>query len=53
MEKKLRIGINGFGRIGRAIFRKNKENDSFTIPIINEINPDNNISTKVKINTKP
>ncbi len=52
MEKKLRIGINGFGRIGRAIFRKNKENDSFTIPIINEINPDNNnISYLLKYDT--
>ena len=42
MHKKLKIGINGLGRIGRAIFRINKENEFFDIPIINEINPDNN-----------
>ncbi len=36
------FGINGFGRIGRAIFRKNLEGRNFRVPIINDTNPDNN-----------
>ncbi|MDX2128607.1 MAG: glyceraldehyde 3-phosphate dehydrogenase NAD-binding domain-containing protein [Chloroherpetonaceae bacterium] len=36
----LRIGINGFGRIGRAIFRSNLESQSFKVVAINDINPD-------------
>lgn len=36
----LRIGINGFGRIGRAIFRNNLKNRLFQIVAINDINPD-------------
>lgn len=39
--KKLRIGINGFGRIGRAIYRINHEKKYFDIVAINDINPDN------------
>ncbi len=38
--KKLRIGINGMGRIGRAIFRNNIEKKVFDIVAINDINPD-------------
>ena len=40
MSGKLRVGINGLGRIGRAFFRINLENDIFEIPIINDINKD-------------
>lgn len=40
--KKLNIGINGFGRIGRAIFRNNLEKKYFNIVAINDINPDIN-----------
>lgn len=36
----VKIGINGFGRIGRAIFRNNLESRSFEVAVINEINPD-------------
>lgn len=36
----IRIGINGFGRIGRAIFRNNIEKSFFKIVAINDINPD-------------
>jgi len=37
---KIKIGINGFGRIGRAIFRINLEKDLFDVVVINDINPD-------------
>jgi len=35
----LRVGINGFGRIGRAIFRVNMEKKMFDVVAINDINP--------------
>ncbi len=38
--KKLRVGINGLGRIGRAIFRINLKNDMFDVVAVNDINPD-------------
>ncbi len=37
----IKIGINGFGRIGRAIFRNNLNKQLFDIKVINDINPDN------------
>jgi glyceraldehyde 3-phosphate dehydrogenase len=37
----IRVGINGFGRIGRAIFRINLKKHYFDIVSINDINPDN------------
>jgi len=36
------IGINGFGRIGRAIFRILMQKKLFDVAVINDINPDNN-----------
>ena len=36
----VRVGINGFGRIGRAIFRANCEKGAFEIVAVNDINPD-------------
>lgn len=37
----MKIGINGFGRIGRAIYRINLSHEKhFDVPIINDINPD-------------
>ncbi len=39
--KKLKVGINGFGRIGRAIYRINHLKDLFDVVVINDINPDN------------
>jgi len=35
----IRIGINGFGRIGRAIFRINEINSLFKVVAINDIDP--------------
>ncbi len=34
------VGINGFGRIGRAIFRIAKKNKNFEVAVLNDINPD-------------
>lgn len=42
MKSKTRVGINGFGRIGRAIYRINLKHEYFDIVAINDINPDNN-----------
>jgi len=51
-HEKLRIGINGFGRIGRAIFRINEKLKIFDIAIINDINPDiNNIVYNLNYDT--
>tara|TARA_B100000242_G_scaffold293940_1_gene273795 strand:+ start:1280 stop:2329 length:1050 start_codon:yes stop_codon:yes gene_type:complete len=36
----MKIGINGLGRIGRAIFRRALEIDDIEISVINEKNPD-------------
>lgn len=38
--KKIKVGINGFGRIGRAILRVNDLLDAFEVVVINDINPD-------------
>lgn len=35
----LRIGLNGLGRIGRAIFRINHQNPAFQVVAINDVNP--------------
>lgn len=40
MRGKMKIGINGLGRIGRAIFRRALEMDDIEICAINEANPD-------------
>jgi len=36
----IKIGINGFGRIGRAIFKINQKHNYFDIVHINDIDPD-------------
>jgi glyceraldehyde 3-phosphate dehydrogenase len=36
----MKVGINGLGRIGRAIYRRSLEMDDIEICIINEANPD-------------
>lgn len=41
----IRIGINGFGRIGRSIFRINLKHKLYEIVAINDVDPDiNNLS---------
>ena len=36
----IKVGINGFGRIGRAIYRNNLQKGDMDIVAINDINPD-------------
>jgi glyceraldehyde 3-phosphate dehydrogenase len=36
----MRVGLNGFGRIGRAIYRINNEKQSCEVVAVNDINPD-------------
>ena len=36
----IKIGINGFGRIGRAIFKINQKHNYFDIVHVNDIDPD-------------
>jgi glyceraldehyde 3-phosphate dehydrogenase len=38
-NKKIKIAINGFGRIGRAIAKINAQRDYFDLVLINDINP--------------
>ncbi|RNC86067.1 MAG: aldehyde dehydrogenase [Balneola sp.] len=48
----IRIGINGIGRIGKAIFRNNLKNNFFDVVAINDINPDiNNIAYQINYDT--
>jgi len=48
----LKVGINGFGRIGRAIFRTNMDKKLFEIVAINDINPDiENIAYQLNYDT--
>lgn len=52
MKTKLRVGINGFGRIGRAIYRLNDQKNIFDVVAVNEANPDiKNISYLLKYDT--
>ena len=48
----IKIGINGFGRIGRAIYRINHIRKLFDITIINDTNPDiENLNYLLKYDT--
>ena len=48
----MRIGINGFGRIGRAIYRVNNLNPNIDIVVVNDVNPDvENIFYTLKYDT--
>ena len=40
MARKIKVGINGFGRIGRAILRINELDKLFEVVAINDIDPD-------------
>ena len=40
MNTKPKVGINGLGRIGRAIYRINRDSKLFDIAVINDINQD-------------
>ena len=48
----LKVGINGFGRIGRAVFRSNLNRKAFEVVSINDINPDlGNIAYQLNYDT--
>ncbi len=48
----MRVAINGFGRIGRAIYRANNSNPKLDIVVINDANPDKkNIFYTLKYDT--
>ena len=42
MNKKIKVGLNGLGRIGRHIFKMCVNDPSIELVGINEINPDLN-----------
>ena len=51
-SKKIKVGINGFGRIGRAIFRNNLVKKYFDIVCINDVNNDiDNLAYQLKYDT--
>ena len=35
---KIKVGINGFGRIGRTIFRQNIDRSIFDVVVVNDLN---------------
>ena len=45
---KLKLGINGFGRIGRSVFRQLLNNKNFTIVGINDLTETSTISHLLK-----
>ena len=48
----IRVGVNGVGRIGRAIFRRAMDLNDISIRVINDINPDiNNIAYTLNYDT--
>lgn len=50
--KKIKIGINGFGRIGRALTRMNLKHQQYELIAINDIDPDiNNLAYLLKYDT--
>jgi glyceraldehyde 3-phosphate dehydrogenase len=53
MTEMLRVGINGFGRIGRSIFKSNYQSSKFQVIAINDRNPDiKNIAYQLQYDTQ-
>ena len=48
MEKKVQIGINGFGRIGRNLFRLLLNNPSIEVAVINDLAPASTLAHLLK-----
>jgi glyceraldehyde 3-phosphate dehydrogenase len=44
MDKKIRVGINGFGRIGRAFFKVALERDDMEVVAINDLGDVHNLA---------
>lgn len=51
MDKKIRVGINGFGRIGRAFFKVAYERDDMEVVAINDLGDVNNLSYLLQYDT--
>lgn len=49
--KKLRVAINGFGRIGRAFFREAYKEKNITVVAINDLGPADNLAYLLKYDT--
>lgn len=48
MSKKVRVAINGFGRIGRSVFRLASKDENFEIVAINDLVPAENLAYLLK-----
>ncbi|MEI8300593.1 MAG: type I glyceraldehyde-3-phosphate dehydrogenase [Chlamydiota bacterium] len=51
MVKKIRVGINGFGRIGRSVFRLAFEQNLIEIVALNDLVPADNLAYLLKYDT--
>ncbi len=51
MDKKIRVGINGFGRIGRAFFKVAFERDDMEVVAINDLGDVHNLSYLLQYDT--
>jgi glyceraldehyde 3-phosphate dehydrogenase len=51
MDKKLRVGINGFGRIGRAFFKVASERDDMEVVAVNDLGDIHNLAYLLQYDT--
>ncbi len=51
MDKKIRVGINGFGRIGRAFFKVALERDDMEVVAINDLGDVHNLAYLLQYDT--
>ena len=51
MDKKIRVGINGFGRIGRAFFKVALDRDDMEVVAINDLGDVNNLAYLLQYDT--
>ena len=53
MSSRLRVGINGIGRIGKAVFRQILDSPRLKVVAINDVNPDKaNIAYQLKYDSQ-
>lgn len=51
MKKKIRVAVNGFGRIGRAFFRMSYDNPDFEVVAINDLGDIKNLAYLLQYDT--
>lgn len=51
MKNKIRVGINGFGRIGRSFLRLALQNDNIEVVAVNDLVPASNLAYLLKYDT--